>query len=412
MPLRTPKRVLARLQDAAGPDASGLRQAFGALLIASFGGLVAGLTFGAITGTLEELPGLLVLVPAAIGMRGNIFGALGSRLGTSIHTGTLRLSLSRDTVVGQNLLAASALSLVISAAIAVLAKTFSSAFGVADTISLVDFFVISIVGGVLSSVVVLAFTVGVAALCVRRDWDMDNVAAPLVTATGDMVTLPAIFLATLLVGIGAVTQVIAVIGVIAAGVAFVLSWSSGRQLLRRIVHESLPILVVAGAIDIVAGLTIEHQLDSFLTYPALLVLIPPFLEETGALGGVLSSRLGSKLHLGIIEARGRPQRAARDDFIVILLLAVAVFTLVGVSAEVASLLVGYDSPGLIPMTAASLLGGLIATAVAIAVAYYGSIVSYRLGLDPDNFGLPLLTSSMDLVGTIALILAIIVVGIA
>jgi mgtE-like transporter len=209
-----------------------------------------------------------------------------------------------------------------------------------------------------------------------------------------------------------VTEVIAIVGVVAAVVALVLSWSSGRQLLRRIVHESLPILVIAGAIDIVAGLTIEHQLDSFLTYPALLVLIPPFLEETGALGGVLSSRLGSKLHLGVIEARGRPQRAARDDFIIIFLLAVAVFTLVGVSAEVASLLVGYDSPGIIRLTAASLVGGLVATAVAVAVAYYGSIASYRLGLDPDNFGLPLLTSSMDLVGTIALILAIIVVGIA
>jgi mgtE-like transporter len=412
MPLRTPKRVLARLQDAAGPDASGLRQAFGALLIASFGGLVAGLTFGAITGTLEELPGLLVLVPAAIGMRGNIFGALGSRLGTSIHTGTFRLSWRSDTVVGQNLLAASALTLVISAAIAVLAKAFSSAFGVSETISLADFFTISVIGGVLSSVVVLGFTVGVAALCVRRDWDMDNVAAPLVTATGDMVTLPAIFLATLLVGFGVLSELVAIAGVAFAVVAFVLSWRSRHQLLRRIVRESLPILVVAGAIDIVAGLTIEHQLESFLTYPALLVLIPPFLEETGALGGVLSSRLGSKLHLGIIEARARPQRAARDDFVIIFLLAVAVFTLVAVSAEAASLIVGYDSPGIVRMVGASLLGGLIATSVAVAVAYYGSIASYRLGLDPDNFGLPLLTSSMDLVGTVALILSIIVVGIA
>jgi mgtE-like transporter len=122
--------------------------------------------------------------------------------------------------------------------------------------------------------------------------------------------------------------------------------------------------------------------------------------------------LGSKLHLGIIEARGVPQRAARDDFIIVFVLAFAVFTLVAVSAEVASFVVGYDSPGVVLMTAASLLGGLVATSVAVVVAYYGSIASYRLGLDPDNFGLPLLTSSMDLVGTIALILAIIAVGIA
>ena len=50
--------------------------------------LIAGLTLGGITGTLERLPGLLVLIPAAIAVRGTIFGAMGSRLGTAIHTGT------------------------------------------------------------------------------------------------------------------------------------------------------------------------------------------------------------------------------------------------------------------------------------------------------------------------------------
>ena len=84
-------RFVARLRAAVDSDAAGLRQAFAALLVSSGGDLLAGLTLGAITGTLEDLPGLLVLVPAAIGMRGNIFGALGSRLGTSIHTGTFRL---------------------------------------------------------------------------------------------------------------------------------------------------------------------------------------------------------------------------------------------------------------------------------------------------------------------------------
>ena len=90
-----------------GPDARRRpRQASYALLLSSGGDLLAGVTLGSIQHTLEQLPGLLVLIPAAIGMRGNIFGALGSRLGTSIHTGTFTLSRRRSTVVGQNLLAA------------------------------------------------------------------------------------------------------------------------------------------------------------------------------------------------------------------------------------------------------------------------------------------------------------------
>jgi mgtE-like transporter len=70
-----------------------LRQGFVALFISSGGDLLAGLALASMTGTLLRLPGLLVLVPAAIGMRGNIFGALGSRLGTSIHAGTFEPTL-------------------------------------------------------------------------------------------------------------------------------------------------------------------------------------------------------------------------------------------------------------------------------------------------------------------------------
>jgi mgtE-like transporter len=64
------------------------------------------------------------------------------------------------------------------------------------------------------------------------------------------------------------------------------------------------------------------------------------------------------------------------------------------------------------MIAVALLGGALATAMAIAVAYYGAIGAHRFGLDPDNHGIPLVTSSMDLVGAMSLILAIVLVGLA
>src|SRR5436305_7901461 len=105
-----PRSLGARLQRLLGPDAASVRQGLAALLVSSVGDLLAGLTLGAITHTLQNLPGLLVLVPAAIGMRGNIFGALGSRLGTAIHTGTFSISRRADTVLGQNVLASLSLA--------------------------------------------------------------------------------------------------------------------------------------------------------------------------------------------------------------------------------------------------------------------------------------------------------------
>src|SRR3954454_3649728 len=165
--MRVPTRSLgARVRAILGSDAASVGQGLAALLVSSGGDLLAGLTLGAITHTLDQLPGLLVLVPAAIGMRGNIFGALGSRLGTAIHTGTFRLSRRADTVVGQNILASLSLTLSISLALAVLAKVVAVGFGLTNTISIADYVVISIVGGAISSVFVLGLTLGVAAMAV------------------------------------------------------------------------------------------------------------------------------------------------------------------------------------------------------------------------------------------------------
>lgn len=386
-----------------------IRQGLTALVVASMGNLVAGVTLGSITGTLELLPGLMVLLPAAIGMRGNIFGALGSRMGTSIHSGLFEASRRRGGVLQQNVYAATVLTFAVSLLLAVLAKILSSAFGI-ESITVIDFAVISILGGVLSSIVVGAFTAGLAVQAYRRGWDLDSVAAPLVTAVGDVVTIPALFAATFVVGLDWVTPTAA--GLLTAVTVWltVKGIASDLPATRRIVRESLPLLTLAGSVDVIAGLVLESRLEEFILFPALLVLIPPFLADAGALGAILASRLSSKLHLGALDPRARPQAVALLDITIVILFALWLFTLVGVSADLAARLFGLASPGLFRMIGLSLLAGLFATAAVVVVAYYAAVASFRIGFDPDNHGVPVITSSMDLVGVIALLMAIVLLG--
>ncbi|MDQ3352960.1 MAG: magnesium transporter [Actinomycetota bacterium] len=394
-----------------GPDAAGTRQSLTALGLSTLTSLAAGVTLGAITGTLERLPGLLVLVPASIGMRGNIFGALGSRLSTAIHTGTFALSRRRDTVVGQNVLAAVVLTTVTAVVLAGIAKAVAVALGLAETIPVLDLVVISFVGAVLSSVVVLAFTLALAAGSVRFGWDLDNVNAPLVASVGDVVGLPSLWLASLLVGYGAFTDVLGAALVAGSAVALVAGLRSRLELLVRVLRESVPILCVASLISVVAGIAIERRLTTFTALPALLVLLPGHLSTAGALGGVLANRLSSKIHLGLVQLAAVPNREARADITFVILLAVPVFALNAAVAEVAARLIGVASPGLVLLVAASLVGGLMAVGFAVLIAYYGTLAAVRLGLDPDTYGVPMVTSSIDLVGAFSLILAIVALGI-
>jgi len=382
-----------------------LRQGFVALLISSGGDLLAGLALGFMTDSLTRLPGLFLLIPAAIGMRGNIFGALGSRLGTGLHTGQFEPSREPESFLGQNVLASVYLTLATSLFLAAAARVVSVALGF-TSISVWDYAVISILGGVLGSIVVGTASIFIAMWSQRRGWDLDSVSAPLVTAIGDIATLPALWAASYLAGIPYLTLILGTAVAAVCLVATIRGLLSHLPIVRRVVRESMPVLFAAGVIDIFAGTVVEARISRFIAFPALFVLIPPFLEDTNALTGILSSRLASKLHLGLIETRPFPQALAWVDISIQFIFAVSVFFMVGVATEVVSLLTNLASPGFGTILAISMTAGLAATIISSAIAYYTAVASYRFGLDPDNHGIPIGSSVMDLAGTLCLVGAI------
>jgi mgtE-like transporter len=225
-----------------------------------------------------------------------------------------------------------------------------------------------------------------------------------------MVTLPALYLATYLVGVSVVTPVICGLCVMVGMVALVRALRSRLEIFGRIVRESLPILALAGLVDIVAGLTIEKRVESFLAFPALLVLVPPFLEDAGSLGAILSARVATKLHLGLAEPSRSPLRTVGDDILLIYVYAVPVFFFLSISATVAASVVGLHGPGLLNMMAVCMIAGFMATTFSVLIGYYGAVAAHRLGLDPDTHGIPIVTSSLDLLGAVSLILAIVMLG--
>ena len=412
-PIRRPQplRLLVRLRALLGPSSDVVRQSLVSLTLNSSTSLVAGAVLGSITDTFERLPGLLVLVPAAIGLRGNVFSALGNRLSTAIHLGNFRLSIRRQTLMGQNVAASLVLTLTLSLLLAVVAKTVAVALGVMNTISILDLALISIVGGSLASLVVLVATILLAAGSVRYGWDLDNLTAPLVSTLGDVLTLPALWVASLLLDLDLLATLLGVAVVVLAVGTFAAAWRSKEEVLRGVVRESMPILFAAACLSTMAGITIEKRLGTFSTYPALLILFPAFISSAGALGGILSSRLSTKLHLGLMTPASFPSRDARTDGALILMLGVPVYLFNALGAHLVGRLLGQASPGLLQMAVVSLLGGLIAVLFVAAVAYYGTIAAVRFGADPDTYGIPLVTSSVDFAGAVALIVVIVSVGI-
>ncbi|HEY7477858.1 MAG TPA: magnesium transporter [Actinomycetota bacterium] len=387
------------------------RQGLVALVLSTVAGFLAGLTLAHLTGTLEELPGLLVLIPAAVGMKGTIFGAIGARLGTAKAAGILTLDLRPGGVLRRNVDVAILTTFSSALWLAVLTR-FAAEITGQPVISLRQLLVISVLGGTLGSILVLLVTVGLSALSTRLDWDLDAVSTPMVTALGDMTTIPSLFLASTLVDLGALTTVLAALCLVAAVVCTVAGYRAHDATVRRIVMEMTATILLTPILDVAAGALEQARLSELSATPVLLALIPPFVSQAGALGGIFSSRTTSKLEIGVITPRGRPETPTLVDAGIVLGLAIVIFAAIGSLGWAFGTATGLPHmPSFTTLAALTLGAGLLVTPITLVGGYALAVLTYRLGLDPDNQGVPIITSVMDLAGVWAILFVMAISGV-
>ena len=166
--------------------ADAYREALPALAASLVGGLLAGVVLGGMRGELRAVPGLLVLVPALLATRGNVYGSLGARISTALHQGLVEPRVrAGDERLRAAVAAALANGLVASTFAAVAAFAILVVLGrpVAPLPVLVA---IAIVAGVCSGVALSAVVVTAVFAGYRRGRDPDTLVGPLVTTTGDV----------------------------------------------------------------------------------------------------------------------------------------------------------------------------------------------------------------------------------
>ena len=384
-----------------------------ALTIAAAADLIAGLFLKSMEEIIMLIPGMMIMIYCAIGMRGNIFGAMGSRLGTSMHMGTFQMTFRKKSVLRSNVEAALTLTLLLSAIMGfigwVIAKGF---FGC--TIDVMQFTFISMVGGLLAGIIVLVFNIIIAYTGYRRDWDVDNITAPLIAAAGDIATVPMIYVATIMARdfeLWLVYSICIILLVATAVSSFVILKRKTRRRRRtdeakRIVKQSLPVLTACVLFEILAGVIIETKTQSLVDYAALLVLLPAFLNEGNALSGMLTSRLSSMLHLGTLDSAPLPPKAAYENFAIMYILALVTFVMIGSAAY---LMVESEPLPYGTLMLTVLLAGLLATTVINFLSYYVAVAAIKFKLDPDDHCIPITSSIMDVVGTAILVAVISVI---
>jgi len=175
-----------------------VREALPFELLATVGGVIAGIIFSRMTSELEMIPGLIVIYPGVLGMRGNISSTLGSRLGSAIHMGLITDIDRNNPELTNNISGSLLLGFIMAILLGFLGHfvTLALGFESAGVFKLILICVISaLTSGVILSFVAVLLAIGM----FRFGFDPDNVVTPSIATIGDIVSMFMLFLSAKLV---------------------------------------------------------------------------------------------------------------------------------------------------------------------------------------------------------------------
>ena len=177
-----------------------LLQTLPVLLLCGLGGGLSGFILGNMTSVLDLIPGLIALIPAIIGMRGNISSAMGSRLGSAVHLGLVEKGISSDIAL-ENLKSSISLSVFVGFLLPIFfwVTTFLFSSSIRLNIILV-LMSISLLTGITSGILLSLLAFFIIIISIRYEIDPDNITGPLLTTVGDVTTLIILFSYSYLIG--------------------------------------------------------------------------------------------------------------------------------------------------------------------------------------------------------------------
>ncbi|MFO8016304.1 MAG: magnesium transporter [Candidatus Woesearchaeota archaeon] len=177
---------------------SDFREISAGQLLSITGGILAGVLLAYLKEDLLVIPGLLILIPGFLEMRGSISGSLSSRLSSALHMGHIkpRIRGSGSAFLMQNVLAAFSLVLLISLVLGLVSLLATYIYFDVIYFRIVA---IALAGGIISNIVMIPSTVSMGFLLFRKGYDPDNMMGPYVTTTGDLISMLSLFIAVMVI---------------------------------------------------------------------------------------------------------------------------------------------------------------------------------------------------------------------
>jgi mgtE-like transporter len=374
-------------------------------------GLIAGFLIAYQLNVFKLYPWALVLYPALISAR-IINGLLSGRLSTALHLGTINPKFSGNTKTFHKLIhAIIVLTLVTSLTVSVISLFFGYlilGIPISDFPAILSVIISTLAIGLVFSLV----TIKVAFFSFKRGLDPDIVVYPVIaTSASVFVTLCYVGVLNLFFFLSLLGKL--TVGAIGLAQVFLVLYLVSKDLhefeFQRTVRESLLMLLLVAIIVALTG-TIFEGLTRFTQYeivkivPALITAYPAFINNISNVGSVVGSTANTKLALGLLKPNFNSMKNHARNITTAWLASFLIFIILALSSLAINLVSSLSS--VINVIAIVWVSNVLAVIGIVIVSYGIAILTFRRGLNPENFVIPLETSFATLITSAALLVTL------
>jgi len=400
-------------------------QVFIPFLVAGFGMVFAGLVLDRIQHwpVFEEITELVILVPALLGLKGNLEMTLASRLSTQANLGHMNTTKQQLSMIIGNLTLIQCQAIVVGflgSVVAIIMGAIKS-----NEVELDHAYLLcasSLVTVSIASFILGLITAGVIVLSRHCHINPDNVATPIAASLGDITSLALLsWVATLLYESIGTHDWLAPFIIAAYILAIPLwIWIAKRNLQTRdVLYNGWTPVVGAMLISSMGGLILDFMVSRFEN---IAVFQPVINGVGGNLVAVQASRISTALHkqavLGVLTSESNA-----DEDTVIFISPLTVFFGKSTHAKTTRVLMSMVIPGHLifiytidymkaddtQLSSLFVIVYLFAASMQVATLLYVAHIMihwmWKRKIDPDNSAIPYLTSFGDLLGISLLAIA-------
>jgi len=370
--------------------------------IFDIGSLIGGFILALQLDIFQLSPWAIALYPAVISIKGVITGVLTGRLSTALHLGTIYPKFLGNTKSFYKLISAMiVLTLATSVTISLVSILFGTFFwGV--TLTELPAILTVMVATLSVGLLIALITVKGTFISFKRSLDPDIVVYP-ATATATNIIITLLYIAVLNLYFSGPTGQVAIIifGLINVFLVFLVLPNNIRDKeFRSIIKDALPTMILIAFIVNITGTLLKGISNIAGNRREIYTIYPAIIDVIGDAGLVVSSAATMKLTLGILSPTFTSIKNHAKNIFSSWTSSLILFVTLGILSLIINSI--FEINSIMNLLTLLVIVNIIAFAANVVISYAISILSFKRGLDPDNFVIPIGNSIADALTTLAI----------